>query len=351
FSLKDDGGVLRSVLFRDSSPGTQLKNGDRVLAHGKISIYVPRGDLQMICDFIRPEGVGIAAARLDQVKAKLEKEGLFEAARKRALPRFPSRIGLVTSPTGAALQDVRRVLELRWPVATLVIAPALVQGDQAVSHLLQAVEELTREPDLDFLVIARGGGSAEDLGAFNDEAVARAVFGSPVPVVSGLGHETDSTLTDLVADLRAPTPSAAIERSTPDIAEIRRALASFEHAGRGAAERRIRAASSDLAILSGHVQRGTPDTAGLLAAAGTALQHIRSRVSEQTNTGRLQLVELSTRVSALNPDATLARGFAIVELDSPDPSVVTSAKDVAPGDRIKVGVRDGSFAAEVRDDS
>src|SRR5487761_1963218 len=209
FSLKDE----RSVLFSRSMPGVELHEGDRVCARGSVGVYLQRGELQFVCTFVRPEGVGILAAKYEELKRRLEEEGLFDPGRKRPLPRFPLRIGVVTSPAGAALQDIRNVLSRRWPLATLILAPALVQGGNAPPQIVAALKSLANEPGLDLAIVARGGGSAEDLWAFNDESVARAIFGFPVPVVSGVGHETDETITDLVADLRAPTPSAAAERS------------------------------------------------------------------------------------------------------------------------------------------
>ncbi|HNO66739.1 MAG TPA: exodeoxyribonuclease VII large subunit, partial [Tepidiformaceae bacterium] len=216
FSLKDPQAALRTVLFRDNMAGFQLKDGERVLAHGRITIYPQRGELQFVADFVRPEGVGILAAKFEELRLRLEAEGLFDPARKRPLPRFPHRIGLVTSPTGAVLQDIRNVLTRRWPLATVILAPALVQGAQAAGQVAAALRQLAREPDLDLAIVARGGGSAEDLAAFNDEGVARAIYGFPVPVISGVGHESDVTIADMVADLRAPTPSAAAERAAPD---------------------------------------------------------------------------------------------------------------------------------------
>ena len=232
FSLKDPQASLRTVLFRDSMPGFQLQDGERILAHGRITIYPQRGELQFVADFVRPEGVGILAAKFEEIRLRLDAEGLFDPARKRPLPRFPRRIGVVTSPTGAALQDIRNVLARRWTLATVLLSPALVQGDQAAGQVTAALRRLAKEPDLDLALVARGGGRAEDLWAFNDERVARAIYGFPVPVVSGVGHETDVTIADLVADLRASTPSAAAERATPDIAQLDRALSAVWRASR-----------------------------------------------------------------------------------------------------------------------
>lgn len=346
FSLKDEKSVLRSVLFRDSAPNAKLQNGDRVLAHGRISLYVPRGDMQFVCDFVRPEGVGIQTARLQELRARLEREGLFEPARKRGLPAYPKRIGLVTSPTGAALQDVRRVLNSRWPPARLVVASSLVQGDQAVSRLLESLENLAREPDLDFVILARGGGSSEDLSAFNDEAVARAVFAFPTPIVTGLGHETDWTLVDQVADVRAPTPSAAVERSTPDIQEVRRRIDAAHQRLATTTARVVSLGSRDLAAQLGRMSRAVPPFAHHRRDCGDALERIAARVLSNTRGGHLQLAESAAKVAILDPRKTLGRGFAIVERIS-DGSVVDSVSSVSSGDRVRIGVDDGTFEAEV----
>ncbi len=347
FSLKDEKSILRTVLFRDSMPRTRLQNGDRVLAHGRISLYVPRGDVQLICDFVRPEGVGIQAARLQEVRERLEREGLFDPARKRSLPPFPRRIGLVTSATGAALQDVRRVLASRWPPARLVVASSLVQGEQAVHRLLESLENLSREPDLDFVILARGGGSAEDLGAFNDEAVARAIFAFPTPVVTGLGHETDWTLADLVADVRAPTPSAAVERSTPDIAELRISITSMLRRTEGSATRAIALGRRDLQTRSGRMTRAIPPFGTLRRDCDDGLGRMALTILKSTSAARTVLAEVAARAGALDPRLTLRKGFAVVEHEGSG-TVVSSVSAVKPGDLLRIGVEDGTFRAEVR---
>jgi exodeoxyribonuclease VII large subunit len=346
FSLKDQGSVLRSVLFRDSMPGAQLKDGDRVLAHGRITVYPQRGELQFVCDFVRPEGVGIQAARFEELKLRLEGEGLFEPGRKRPLPRFPRRIGVVTSPTGAALQDIKNVLGRRWPLVTIVLAAAVVQGDQSVAHVVEALQDLAAEPGLDLVIIARGGGSAEDLSAFNDERVARAVFAFPVPVVSGVGHETDTTITDLVADLRAPTPSAAAERSTPDIAEMLRALRVISRTMGSAAGEAVGTTASRTELCLGRLNRSAPQPAVLVRDSSLLLRTLSSSLERERAAHRARLDQFSARIGGLDPHATLARGFAIVQ-KAGKRQVVNSVRKVRPGDRLEVSVADGMFWTEV----
>lgn len=345
-SLKDPGGVLRTVLFRDTMPGLALKDGDRVLAHGHISVYPQRGDLQFVCDFVRPEGVGILAARYEELKLRLEAEGLFDLGRKRALPRFPMRIGLVTSPTGAALQDIRNVVGKRWPLAELVLAPAMVQGEYAAGQVVAALRDLAREPGLDLAIVARGGGAAEDLSAFNDERVARSVFGFPVPVVSGVGHETDETIIDLVADVRAPTPSAAAERATPSMAEVWRNTAVLNRMMASAVREALAALASRAEATIARMERGAPQPAARQREVETVLRAANAAFARQWTSDRARFEQANARLNALDPMATLKRGFAIVQ-KAETRKVVTSVRKVRGGDRLSVSVADGAFWTEV----
>ena len=221
FSLRDAGATLRCVMFRGGGVGADLiEEGSAVIAHGRVALYEPRGDLQLIADIVQPEGVGELQLKLEELKMRLEKEGLFEETRKRPLPKFPARVGVVTSPTGSVWHDIQNVTTRRYPAVELVLAPALVQGSEAAPAIVAAFDALERLDDIDVIIVARGGGSLEDLWPFNEEDVARAIFKSGVPVVSAIGHETDYTIADLVADVRAPTPSAAAELVMPDQAEL-----------------------------------------------------------------------------------------------------------------------------------
>ncbi|MFN8617440.1 MAG: exodeoxyribonuclease VII large subunit [Dehalococcoidia bacterium] len=348
FSLKDPQAALRTVLFRDSMPGFQLKDGERVLAHGRITIYPQRGELQFVADFVRPKGVGILAAKFEELRLRMEAEGLFDPARKRPLPRFPRRIGVVTSPTGAALQDIRNVLARRWPLATVLVSPALVQGDQAAGQVAAAMRLLAKEPGLDLAIVARGGGSAEDLWAFNDERVARAIYGFPVPVVSGVGHETDITIADLVADLRAPTPSAAAERAAPDIAQLERALRVMDRQMASAVRATIAGHASTVESQLRRLQYASPDPFQLRHDVTSLLREMQANLERRCSTDRARFENIAARITALDPMATLARGFAIVEKEGARRKpVVNSIRSVKPGDRLSVSVGDGAFWAEV----
>jgi exodeoxyribonuclease VII large subunit len=348
FSLKDASASLRTILFRDNMPGFQLRDGERVIAHGRITVYPQRGELQFVADFVRPEGVGILAAKFEELRLRLEAEGLFDPARKRPLPPFPRHIGLVTSPTGAALQDIRNVLARRWPLATVLLSPALVQGDQAAGQVTAALRRLAKEPALDLAIVARGGGSAEDLSAFNDEHVARAIHGFPVPVVSGVGHETDVTIADLVADMRAPTPSAAAERSAPDIGQLERALRMMDRQMASAVRNTVSEQAGKVETQLRRIQYSTPDPAALAAEVRSLLREMQAGLERRTSTDRARFENVAARIESLNPMATLARGFAIVQKEGATKKpVVNSTRKVKPGDRLSVSVADGAFWAEV----
>jgi exodeoxyribonuclease VII large subunit len=348
FSLKDPQASLRTILFRDSMPGFQLKDGERVIAHGRITIYPQRGELQFVADFVRPEGVGLQAAKFEELRLRLEAEGLFDPARKRPLPRFPRRIGVVTSPTGAALQDIRNVLARRWPLATVLLSPALVQGEQAAAQVAAALRRLGRETELDLAIVARGGGSAEDLSAFNDERVARAIYGFSVPVVSGVGHETDITIADLVADLRAPTPSAAAERSVPDVAQLERTLRVLDRQMASAVREELAGRASNVESQLRRLRYAAPEPAQLASDVTALLAQMRAGLAARCAEDRARFENVAARIDALNPMATLARGFAIVQKEGTTRKpVVNSTRKVKPGDRLSVSVGDGAFWAEV----
>ncbi len=327
FTLRDDAGGLRCVLFARQAAMVrdQLRDGDRVLAHGRVALYEARGDLQLIADFVRPEGVGVEQARFEQLVARLEAEGLFDPARKRPLPRFPRRVGVVTSPFGAVFHDICRVIERRWPLTEVVLAEAAVQGDAALVAVPQAIALLGRTPNVDLVIVARGGGAAEELAAFNDEAIARAIFSSAVPVVSAIGHETDTTIADLVADLRAPTPSAAAELVVPDRREVEAAIERF--------------ALTITTVAAGLTARSR---AAIDAAERSMMRALASRVDAAT----ASLSTATARLAALSPLATLERGYAVVSRRD-DGRLLTRATDAGAGTALDVRLAQGSLRAEV----
>ncbi|MDP9236066.1 MAG: exodeoxyribonuclease VII large subunit [Chloroflexota bacterium] len=349
FTLKDGDAQLRAVFFaRRYAPGSStarlLDNGHAVVAHGRIALYEQRGDLQLIVDFVQPEGVGALQAEFERLKTRLEQEGLFDVARKRPLPRFPRRIGVVTSESGAVFHDICQVIERRWPLAEIVLAPAPVQGPDAVAGIVGAIAQLNRRRDIEVIIAGRGGGSIEELWAFNEEPVARAIYGSIVPTVSAVGHETDTTIADFVADRRAPTPSAAAEIVAPDAREIRALLHAHAAAMESSLHRGIRIERDRVRATLQSADRRAPD-----------VNRERQRVDELTRrcTGAAEhshrdrthgLGGCVWRLKALDPFATLERGYAIVQRG---PAIVSGTRDVRAGDALDVRVRDGSFGVHV----
>lgn len=352
FTLKDAGASMRCVMWRSTlSRLSYLPAGDgeAVLAHGHISVYEPSGQYQFYVDELEPVGLGALQAQFDQLKARLAQEGLFDEARKRPLPAFPGRIGVVTSPAGAVLRDILNVLRRRYPLAEVILSPTQVQGEDAPPQIVNALQAVSRVEGVDVIILARGGGSLEDLWAFNDERVARAVAASPVPVVCGVGHETDFTIADFAADLRAPTPSAAAELVAPDRAELARRLSDLRrqlvgNLGEAIAHRRRGLAGEARALrrLSPQkwIEHRRQRVDDLSRAAGTGMAH-------RLALGRARLNGLVLRLGVLNPQATLVRGYAIVRRVE-DGRVVSRVAQAAPGDRLSVQVSDGRFESVVR---
>jgi exodeoxyribonuclease VII large subunit len=348
FTLKDSESQLRCVFFRGATLqrdlASMVESGAQVVAHGRISLYEVRGDLQFYVDFVQPEGVGVLAMEFERLKARLEQEGLFEQSRKRPLPPFPARIGVVTSPTGAVFHDICAILARRWPLAEIVLAPSAVQGVEAVRGIVAGIAALNDEPDMDVIIVARGGGSMEELWAFNEEAVAHAIYASHAPVVSAVGHETDYTIADYVADVRAPTPSTAAELVAPD----RRAVATTIVGRRAALSAAVRISVDDgAACLRGAlgrmdhcappIDRDRQRVDDALRVAGVLVDTALARNREHIGGFLLQL-------RSLHPQATLARGYALVEKDG---VAVRSVREVKSGDALDVRVSDGAFPARV----
>ncbi|HEU5087374.1 MAG TPA: exodeoxyribonuclease VII large subunit [Roseiflexaceae bacterium] len=348
FTLKEGEAQISAACWRTyaarlpSLPG----NGDAVLVHGKVSFYETRGQLQLYVDMIQPAGVGLLQAQFERLRARLEAEGLFEESRKRALPRMPRRIGIATSPTGAALQDILTILRRRYPLAEVIVAGCQVQGAGAADTIVEALYGLY-EANVDVIVVARGGGSVEDLWAFNEEVVARAAFASPVPLVSGVGHETDTTIIDFVADVRAPTPSAAAELVTPDRWELLEALG------------RLRG-TLDLAIadlLADHQHRVDHAVARIEAQAPMAriergrqsvddlVRRAETRLTHRIALDKAHITGMQAQLAALNPRAILERGYAVVR--HTNGVMVARPVDVQSGDELEITVRGGTFTVQV----
>ncbi len=312
FSLKDDRAQVRCALFRSAAArlGVQPENGMKVLARGRISLYEARGDYQMIVDSLQHAGEGLLQQKFEELKKKLEGEGLFEASRKRPLPAYPTRIALVTSPSGAVVRDMLHVLKRRWPAAQVRIYPVPVQGDEAPPAIISALAAANRHAWADVILMGRGGGSLEDLWAFNDEGVARAVAASALPLVSAVGHETDFSISDFVADLRAPTPSAAAELSTPDAAVLKQQFARFERQLQVRMEDRKNRAGQRLDYLAhrlqqAHPQRRLDEQRKRLAQAQAGLEReIRRSIDQRRNTLR----QYGRQLEVLHPARMIATG-------------------------------------------
>ncbi len=349
FSLKDGEAVLPCVMWRSTARRQTFipSDGDHVLAHGYVSVYPAGGRYQFYVDTIQPIGLGLLYVELEQLKARLAQEGLFDQARKRPIPPFPSRIGVVTSPFGAAVRDIIRVLGRRFPLAEVVLSPTLVQGEEAPSQIVAALELLHRYGQVDLIILARGGGSFEELMAFNDERVVRAVAASPTPVICGVGHEIDYTLADMAADLRAPTPSAAAELAVPDRGELLHRIRTYRSKLRQAMRsrleeyRRLLEKEKRALVISSPQMR-----VNLLRQRVDELTvRLRSAVERIISMRRMNVSAHRERLEALNPWAVLERGYAVVSF--PDGPIITSVTQVKADDRIRVRVSDGEFGGRV----
>jgi exodeoxyribonuclease VII large subunit len=395
FTLKDDKAQIRCALFRSAAvrQDVRLENGMQVLARGRISLYEPRGDFQLILDSVQTAGEGALQRQFEELKKKLQAEGLFDATHKRALPPYPGRIGLVTSPRGAAVRDILHVLGRRWPLAKVRLYPVLVQGSGAAAEIRGALEAANRHGWAELLIFGRGGGSLEDLLAFNDEAVARAVFASAIPVISAVGHETDFSICDFVADLRAPTPSAAAELAAPDQAVLRETFARaqrqlsrrmqgriqhvnqrLDHLAHRLQQRHPAARLADQArrlqalkaTLQGNVRRlletralrldtltqrlATRRPERTLAALGERVGAARRSLDrlalEAVRARRQRLRELARTLHAVSPLEVIGRGYAVITA-AVTGSVVSSVAQLKQGDRLEARLADGSLLCTV----
>ena len=350
FSLKDDEGQLRAVLFRGDAERLPFEpeDGLEVLAFGEISLYGARGELQLVVRQLEPRGRGALRLAFEQLRERLEREGLFDRARKRALPRFPRVVGVVTSPHGAAVRDVIEVTGARFPAIPLLVAPARVQGDGADLELIEALQALASQEEVDVILLVRGGGSLEDLWPFNSEVLARAIARCPVPVVAGVGHETDVTIADWVADARAPTPSAAAALAIPDGAELRARLARGRGRLRAAIAARLSRAAARLGASRDGLRRGSPRArlAARRERLGREAQRMRSAMARRVERARGQLSLAAARLDSLSPLAVLGRGYAIA-CRADDGRIVRDPSEVVRGDELAVRVAAGEIRAAV----
>ncbi len=349
FTLKDANASLRCVMWRQQV-NYQLflpKNGDLIIAHGYIDVYPPAGVYQLYTDNLIALGAGVLYQEFLQRKAKLEKEGLFDADRKKPLPPFPRKIGIVTSLQAAALQDMLNTLKRRYPLAEVIIAPAVVQGDEAAPTLIRALKQLDEKIKPDVIILARGGGSIEDLWAFNDEGLVRTIAALQTPIVTGIGHETDFTLADFASDLRAPTPTAAAEMVTPNLPDLQANLQNLSQRLQNAALSRLSSHRSRLSQYAHRLSMSSPLNRVNIA---------RQRLDEWTRRLELYLahhlesqrskVELYFhRLEALNPQVILKRGYAL--LTKPEGNLIRSIEQVVVGESIQARLKDGQMAVQI----
>ena len=353
FTLKDSSCSLRCVMWRNAVARQTFspRDGQAIEVHGSLNIYEAAGQYQLYADLLRPAGEGALYQEFMSLKARLEEEGLFSPEYKRSIPVSPRRIGIVTSPTGAALRDMLNTLQRRYPLAEVILAPTPVQGDDAPSKIVAAIQDLNRLALPDVILIARGGGSIEDLWSFNDESVARAIAASEAPVISGIGHETDFTIADFVSDLRAPTPTAAAELATPNRTDLIIALSDLS-------SHMSHAVQNDLATRRRELENQTYrlDQRSPLALVRSGRQRLDElerlavlALKHHIQVERTRLAGQAARLTALNPSAVLQRGFSIVT--QMDGSLVNSTDQVYPGDMLNIIVQDGKFNAQVQDTS
>ncbi len=346
FSLKDENGALRSVMFRSAAAGLGFipENGMKVIAHGRISAFVRDGTYQLYCDKIEPDGVGAMYIAIEQLKRKLSSMGLFDDARKKPLPKIPSVVGVVTSPTGAAVRDIINITSRRFPFAHIRVYPALVQGEGAVESVARGIEYFNQNGAADVLIVGRGGGSIEDLWAFNSERVAMAVANSGIPVISAVGHETDFTVCDMVADRRAPTPSAAAELAVPETSELRAKFNNIISRESAILLRRMDNLSDRLRRLA--ASRALTSPMNTIDDRCMSVMQLSDRLyraeGAQIADKAAKLAKGAASLNALNPLSVLSRGYSAIFSGE---RVIKSVGDVCAGDEIVMKLRDGEILA------
>lgn len=349
FTLKDGKSNIKGVLWRSSASRLKFlpRDGDEVLVQGGINIYAASSNYQIIVNDIEPIGVGALQRAFEELKLKLSDEGLFDSDHKKPLPKFPKKVGVITSETGAAIQDINQQLQKRYPLVELLLYPTLVQGDRAATQIAHAIRSMNTRADIDVLIVGRGGGSIEDLWAFNEEIVARAIFNSEIPIVSAVGHETDFTISDMVADHRSPTPSAAVEHVVPDRLELLVHLNGVKNRLNELMIRRFTTQHAEIDVLeSGLSPSKRHDTINQLSQTIDGLEAAyKKAVNDKLDVGNNRLQSLAARLDGLSPLATLKRGYSISRLSSGE--VVTSSQQVNIGEKLDVQLSKGSLVCSV----
>jgi exodeoxyribonuclease VII large subunit len=349
FTLKDQGAQLSAVLWRGRASQLLFRpvDGMKIIVRGNITVYEPRGSYQIDCLQIQPIGVGELQLAFERLKKKLNEEGLFDPSHKKTIPQFPHRIGVVTSPTGAAIHDILSVLRRRFPALDVIFAPVKVQGIGAAEEIAEAIGDLNKLGDVDVMIVGRGGGSLEDLWAFNEEIVARAIYGSHTPIVSAVGHEIDFSISDFVADLRAPTPSAAAELVVRDKQEVIELLYKNLYTVQQFMQGKVEDGQRTVRHLIGSYAFNKP--VELLRRQSQIVDEFERRLTQRTKF-KLSMIHqslqgLSKRIESLNPQSVLKRGYAIVRRDS---HTVSSVSSLFPLDEISIQLHDGALTSIVQ---
>ncbi len=349
FTLKDESGALKCVMFKSSAQKMKFRpeNGMKVIAMGKISVYPRDGAYQLYCSGMVLDGIGDLYAAFEQLKAKLAAQGLFDPAHKKHLPRYPGVIGIVTSSAGAAVHDMLRILRKRYPLTKVLLFSVRVQGTEAPAEIAGAIGYANHFKLCDLLIVGRGGGSIEDLWAFNDEIVARAIFSSRIPIISAVGHEPDVTISDFVADLRAATPSNGAELAVPDQDALRQTLDAMSAAMATAMNRQLKAARQHLSVLAGSSALQSPE--GYLQQRKKTLELLKNRLvsaqSQQLAGKQQRFVSMTAKLDAMSPLKVLTRGYAMAQ--KTDGTVIRSIRDVNVADFLTVTLADGQFQSIV----
>lgn len=349
FSLKDEKSEIRAIMFSSNARRLNFnpENGMKVIVHARVSVYAQGGSYQLYVDSMQPDGIGSLYLAYEQLKEKLSKEGLFDEKYKKAIPRYPKRIGVITSPTGAAIRDIINVSKRRYPCVQLVVYPTLVQGPEAPYELTRAIEYFNLSNNVDTIIIGRGGGSIEDLWAFNDESLARAIFRSTIPVISGVGHEIDYTICDFVSDIRAATPSAAAEIATPDIKDINNLLNGFNYRFSNAFLSMLASYKDRLDNLAKSKVFLKPETMLDVPKIrfSAIAEKLESSIKSLYISKKTQFAEINGKLSALNPMSVISRGYGAVFKENG--SVIKSINDVTEGEKISIKISDGRLNATI----
>lgn len=348
FSLKDSAAQIRCAMFqgRNRNTGFQPKNGSQVLVRGKVSLYEPRGDFQLIIDYLEEAGDGALRRAFEILKARLTKEGLFDPAHKKPLPTLPTTIGVITSPTGAAIRDVLTVLKRRFPSIPVIIYPTAVQGEQAAKQITQALQRANQRKECDVLILTRGGGSLEDLAAFNEENVARAIFASTIPIISAVGHEIDFTIADFVADIRAATPSAAAELVSPNCDEWLQRLLKLYRLLTRCMQNELVHAQKSLTHLIQRLRHPGQRIQDQFQRLDDLDQRLQRAIHIVFNKAQYQLENVTRALNTVSPLSTLSRGYAIVSRQQTN-EILRSSKQTQIGDHLNIRLDEGQLSCKV----